>query len=276
MNASPNRWRAIAAYTILASALSATLSGCSSKISTVPAAQTPPGAAGASSPANPANAAAGPPAATTAPAPAPAPEPALTLPRGTRLEVRLNQTIDVKHAESGDRFTGTLAEPVVEGNTVAVPAGSNASGDVLVAHKRGKFKGQSVLALTLTRLEVNGTQYRIDTGSLARIQKGQGQAHRSLYRRRGRNGHVNWRPGNRRGWPACRRPGWRRSGSPGRSLYRQPRPIDSSGVGGDLPPAGCTHARARDTGKPGASSFHSLTSDSVDAMVDPWSFSTPS
>ncbi len=174
MNASSNRWRAIAAYTILASALSATLSGCSSKISTVPAAPTPPGAAGASSPANPANAAAGPPAATTAPAPAPAPEP-VTLPRGTRLEVRLNQTIDVKHAESGDRFTGTLAEPVVEGNTVEVPAGSNASGDVLVAHKRGKFKGQSVLALTLTRLEVNGTQYRIDTGSLARSKKGKGK-----------------------------------------------------------------------------------------------------
>ena len=50
-----------------------------------------------------------------------APQPPLVLPRGTRLEVRLNQTIDVKHAASGDRFTGSLAEPVVEGNTVAVP-----------------------------------------------------------------------------------------------------------------------------------------------------------
>src|SRR5258708_36806277 len=83
--------------------------------------------------------------------------------------------MDVKHAESGDRFSGVLAEPVVEGNTVAVPSGSAASGEVLVAHKRGKFKGKSVLALTLTRLDVNGTPYRIDTSNLARTKKGKGK-----------------------------------------------------------------------------------------------------
>ena len=101
--------------------------------------------------------------------------PALVLPRGTRLEVRLDQTIDVKHVASGDRFSGILAQPVVEGNTVAVPAGSGASGEVLVAHKRGMFKGRSMMALTLTRLDVNGTQYRIETGSLARTKKGKGK-----------------------------------------------------------------------------------------------------
>jgi hypothetical protein len=177
MNDSPNRWRAIAAFTILASALSWTLAGCSNKTSTIPTQQTPPAAVGAdpstaanATPANPAN------AANPAQAkPAPAPKPALVLPRGTRLQVRLNQTIDVKHAESGDRFSGVLAEPVVEGNTVAVPSGSAASGEVLVAHKRGKFKGKSVLALTLTRLEVNGTQYHIDTSNLARTKKGKGK-----------------------------------------------------------------------------------------------------
>src|ERR1700688_912811 len=177
MNDSPNRLRAIAAFTILASALSCTLAGCSNKTTTIPTGQTPPAAvvanpatAANAAPANPAN------AANPAPAkPAPAPHPALVLPRGTRLQVRLNQTIDVKHSESGDRFSGVLAEPVVEGNTVAVPSGSAASGEVLVAHKRGKFKGKSVLALTLTRLEVNGAQYRIDTSNLSRTKKGKGK-----------------------------------------------------------------------------------------------------
>lgn len=186
MNASPKRWRAIAAFAVLASALSATLAGCNNKTSAVPAAQTPANAAAA----NPANAANNPPANSTntaanatnsanaapaAPAPAPAPQPPLVLPRGTRLQVRLNQTIDVKHVESGDRFTGTLAQPVVEGNTVAVPEGSPATGEILLAHKRGKFKGKSVLALTLTRLEVNGTNYRIDTSNLAETKKGKGK-----------------------------------------------------------------------------------------------------
>jgi hypothetical protein len=181
MNHSPNRRRGIAAFTILA----CTLAGCTNKTATIPPGQTPPAAAGASpstaantAPANPANAVNPAPAnsAQANPAPAkPAPQPALVLPRGTRLQVRLNQTIDVKHAASGDRFSGVLAEPIVEGNTVAVPSGSAASGEVLVAHKRGHFKGKSVLALTLTRLEVNGAVYRIDTSNLARTKKGKGK-----------------------------------------------------------------------------------------------------
>jgi hypothetical protein len=174
MNASPMHRRAIAA--ILASVL--TLAGCTNKASTVPAGQAP----AATTNTNPAgtNTASAAPAAQAAQAPAPAPAPApqpppLVLPRGTRLEVRLNRTIDVKHTESGDPFTGSLAQAVVVGNTVAVPQGSGATGEVLLAHKRGRFKGQSTLALTLTRLDVNGTAYRIDTGTLARSKKGKGK-----------------------------------------------------------------------------------------------------
>src|SRR5271170_3685859 len=102
MNGSPKCRLVIASFTILASALSASLAGCSSKTNPAPAVQ----ATGSPTAGN---------------APAPAPEPGLTLPRGTRLQVRLNQTISVKHVASGDRFTGTLAEPIVEGSTVAVP-----------------------------------------------------------------------------------------------------------------------------------------------------------
>ena len=176
MNHSPNRRRVIAAFTILA----CTLAGCTNKTTSIPTAQTPPGAVGAN-PSIAANTVPGSPANAANPAPAnpaqakPAPQPALVLPRGTRLQVRLNQTIDVKHSASGDHFSGVLAEPIVEGNTVAVPSGSAASGEVLVAHKRGHFKGKSVLALTLTRLEVNGAVYHIDTSNLARTKKGKGK-----------------------------------------------------------------------------------------------------
>jgi len=167
MNASPKRWRAIAAFAILTSAiLASTLTGCTSKTSTVPPAQAPPAAAAPGAPQNVQS--------------APAPEPALTLPRGTRLEVRLNQTIDVKYAHPGERFTGSLVESVMAGNSVAVPAGSAATGEVLVAHRRGVFKGKSVMALTLTRLDVNGTQYRIDTGTLSESKKGKGRRSAAL------------------------------------------------------------------------------------------------
>jgi hypothetical protein len=156
MNASIKRRTAIAAFTILASAM---LAGCTSKSSAVPPAQVPPAAASPGAAQNVQS----------------APEPALILPRGTRLEVRLNQTIDVKHARPGEMFSGNLVESVMAGNTVAAPAGSTATGEVLVAHKRGLFKGKSVLALRLTRLEVNGAQYRIDTGTLSESKKGKGR-----------------------------------------------------------------------------------------------------
>jgi hypothetical protein len=168
MNTSYTRSRAIAAFTILAAALSATLVGCTNKASTAPVAQAVPGAAATASGQVP-------PAAAQSAEPAPAPEAPLTLPRGSRLEVRLGETIDVKHVASGDRFTGSLVAPVVVGNTVAVPAGSPATGEVLVAHRRGMFKGRSMIALTLTQLEVNGTQYHIDTSNLARTKKGKGR-----------------------------------------------------------------------------------------------------
>ena len=67
MNASPNRWRAIATSTILASVLLAMLAGCTNKAGSVPAAQTPSTAVGANQ-ANAANTAPGNPAnATNAP-----------------------------------------------------------------------------------------------------------------------------------------------------------------------------------------------------------------
>jgi hypothetical protein len=163
MSTFPHCLRSIATSAVFASALSLAFTGCSNKISP------------ASSTANPASSQTSLPATSPAAASASLPAPALTLPRGTRLQVRLNQTINVKHVESGDRFTGSLAEPVVEGNVVAVPAGSAATGEVLVAHKRGLFKGRSMMALTLTRLDVNGTTYRVDTSSLSRSKKGKGR-----------------------------------------------------------------------------------------------------
>jgi hypothetical protein len=157
---SPHRRQCMAVLVLLAFSIA----GCSSKSNSASSTQ-----AAATLPVTPAA-----PAAPPVPAP-PAPDPGLTLPRGTRLEVRLNQTIDVKHVTSGQRFTGSLAQPVVLGTTVAVPAGSEATGEVLVAHKRGLFKGKSVMALTLTKLDVNGMEYHIDTSTLARSKKGKGK-----------------------------------------------------------------------------------------------------
>lgn len=106
----------------------------------------------------------------------PAPAPALPeVPAGTVLSIRMSQTINVKHAQAGQPFTGTIVNPIlVDGNTV-IPSGSTAEGMVVQAHKRGHFKGSSYLQLTLTGLNVRGQHYRIDTGNLTRTKKGKGK-----------------------------------------------------------------------------------------------------
>jgi hypothetical protein len=81
----------------------------------------------------------------------PAAAPLPVVPAGTVLRVRMNQTINVKHASSGEPFSGTVVDPIlVDGNTV-VPAGSTAEGIVVRAHKRGltrtkKGKGKRTAA----------------------------------------------------------------------------------------------------------------------------------
>jgi hypothetical protein len=105
---------------------------------------------------------------------APAPQP-MRVPAGTLLRVRLNDSINVKSARDGDAFTGTLAEPVSVHGQDVVPAGTPVDGVITAAHKRGRFKGASVLQLRLTGMDMQGHHYRLDTGHYTRSKRGKGR-----------------------------------------------------------------------------------------------------
>jgi hypothetical protein len=105
----------------------------------------------------------------------------VTIPAGTTLAIRIDQRIDVKTSRSGDRFTGEFVEPVLAGdNRVLVPKGALAGGVVDVSHRRGHFKGASLLELRLTSLTLNGTRYPLATRDLARAKKGKGRRSTAL------------------------------------------------------------------------------------------------
>lgn len=104
------------------------------------------------------------------------PQPApVIVPARTVLAIRINQHIQVKRAHAGDRFDGTIVHPVVVEGATVIPEGSLARGEVVEAHRRGHFKGRSVLELTLIGLDVNGQHYRLDTSTLVRTKKGKGK-----------------------------------------------------------------------------------------------------
>lgn len=117
-------------------------------------------------------------AAPSAPAPSnPVTAPAeVKIPAGTTLAIRINQHLSVKTSSAGDRFDGEIVDPVVGDNgSVIVPKGTPVGGVVAASHKRGHFKGASVLQLRLTSMTLNGTRYPLETSSLTRTKKGKGK-----------------------------------------------------------------------------------------------------
>ena len=100
----------------------------------------------------------------------------ISIPAGTNLSIRIDQRISVKNSRSGDGFTGEIVDPVLAGdNRVLLPKGTQVAGVVDASHRRGHFKGRSLLSLRLTSLTLNGTQYPLDTRDLARGKKGKGR-----------------------------------------------------------------------------------------------------
>jgi hypothetical protein len=133
---------------------------------------------------------------TTVPAPAGQPKPAVsdpkvsavpqpppaqvpvnvTIPAGTELRIRIDQRISVKTSHAGEGFSGEIVEPVMASDGSAlIPKGARVKGMVDAAHRRGHFKGRSILELRLTALELNGQEYPLKTADLQRTKKGKGK-----------------------------------------------------------------------------------------------------
>jgi hypothetical protein len=115
------------------------------------------------------------PAVTPVPQPPPAPV-SVNVPAGTTLAIRLNQSISVKTNQAGDRFTGGIVDSVFSSDhRVLIPKGARVDGVVDASHRRGRFKGSSLLQLRLTSLTMNGTRYSLATRDLTRSKKGKGK-----------------------------------------------------------------------------------------------------
>jgi len=100
----------------------------------------------------------------------------VNIPAGTELAIRINQSISVKHTPAGTPFDGEVVESWVDTNgRVVLPKGTPVGGVVDVSHKRGHFKGSSILELRLTSLTLNGTRYPLETRDLTRTKKGKGK-----------------------------------------------------------------------------------------------------
>ena len=94
--------------------------------------------------------------------------PSVTIAAGTPIRIRTEATLSTKSTQTGDTFTGTLAEPIViEGKTLA-PRGSQVEGRVVESDPGGRVKGVATISVRLTRLRVGGRNVAIETSAIAR------------------------------------------------------------------------------------------------------------
>jgi hypothetical protein len=104
-----------------------------------------------------------PPNGEEAPAPPPPVYKQVTLPTGREIPVRINQSLNSGDTPEGAAFNGVVTREVVEDGMVVIPAGSAASGHVVVAKDSGHFKGHAELSIELTALRRHGTVLSVST-----------------------------------------------------------------------------------------------------------------
>jgi hypothetical protein len=110
------------------------------------------------------------PAAAALPSEAPAPPPVrkLTVPEGATVRVRTTTAITTKTAQTGEPFTGHLAEPLMAGNTVVAPKGAQVDGKVVESDPGGRVSGLARLTVRLTALHLDGRTVPVSTATVAR------------------------------------------------------------------------------------------------------------
>ncbi len=91
------------------------------------------------------------------------------IPAGTRLDVRLEQTVSPNSAKQGDVIPGTLVNDVVVNGTTVAPAGTQVQTRV-TSVQPGK---PGALSVQLDRMSVNGRNYRLASNSVHSVRDSQ-------------------------------------------------------------------------------------------------------
>jgi len=88
----------------------------------------------------------------------------VTVPTGTRLNIRTIDAIDSDKNRVGDKFAATLEQPLYVNDQLVAPKGTSVYGRLEEAKQSGQFAGKAQLRLSLTGIVINGQTYGLSTG----------------------------------------------------------------------------------------------------------------
>jgi len=116
----------------------------------------------------------------TPPAPPPSPAAAarprgVTVPAGTKLNLRLTQGIDVDASQAGQTFKAIVDDPVTIGGSIVIPRGASAVLQAVQVQQSGKMKGSDKISLKVNSIGFGGMVYEVATGYVETKGKGEGK-----------------------------------------------------------------------------------------------------
>ncbi len=95
------------------------------------------------------------------------PAPTLSVPAGTRLVVRMSDSVDSRNHGAGHRFRGQLESAVVVDGVTVLPRGATVHGQVMSAQQSGRAVGSSSLSLAFTDVMIDDVLHPISTEGLS-------------------------------------------------------------------------------------------------------------
>ena len=116
-----------------------------------------------------------PPPAPRPTAPPPPQQKGVMVPAGTVVNVRLTQTIEVDASAAGQRFKGTVDDPVTVNGAIVIPRGASAMLQAVKVEQSGSMKGSDKITLKLNAISIGGMVYEVASTYVESKGKGEGK-----------------------------------------------------------------------------------------------------
>ena len=99
---------------------------------------------------------------------------AWTIPTGSKVVIRMIDSINSEKNKIGDQFIAVLDEPVMQGGVEVIPRGVDVRGRISNVNEAGRIAGAAQLGLELNQVIVNGIPYSITTSEYQEAAEGRG------------------------------------------------------------------------------------------------------
>jgi hypothetical protein len=97
-----------------------------------------------------------------------------TIPTGSKIVIRMIDSVNSETSKVGDPFIAVLDEAVYQGGVEVIPRGSDVRGRIANVNEAGRVAGSAQLGLELTQVIVNGIPYSVTTSEYQEVAEGRG------------------------------------------------------------------------------------------------------